>query len=100
MLTLENSVDARPFRHEFQSAWRERVNGARSCYKEKVAIRRRMVTERPVWPINLEPDPDSRFALHLALHEESAARTEYMCLLRIYTELILHGMPPEKEPGS
>jgi hypothetical protein len=55
-----------------------------------------MVAEHPVWPVNLEPDPDCRFALHLALQEESAARTEYMRLLRIYTGLNLHGTPPEE----
>jgi hypothetical protein len=59
-----------------------------------------MVAERPVWPINLEPDPDGRFALNLALQEESAARTEYMRVLKVYTELILHGTPPEEDPGS
>jgi hypothetical protein len=50
--------------------------------------------------MSLEPDPDGRLALYRALHEESAARTEYMRLLTIYTELILHGMPPEEKPGS
>jgi hypothetical protein len=59
-----------------------------------------MVAERPVWPINLEPDPDGRFALNLALQEESAARTEYVRVVKVYTELILHGTPPEEDPGS
>ena len=72
---------------------------ARSRYQEKAAIRRQMVAHRLVWPISLEPDADGRFALYRALHEESAARTEYMRLLTIYTELILHGTPPEEEPG-
>ena len=36
-----------------------------------------MVGKRSVWPIDREPDPDGRFALHLALQEESAARKEY-----------------------
>ena len=73
---------------------------ARARYEEKVAIRKQMVDERKVWPINFGPDPDGRFALHLALQEESAARTEYMRLLRIFTALTLHGTPPEEEPGS
>jgi len=93
-------VDARPFRREFEAQWRERVNRARSRNEEKVAIRRQMVGERPVWPISLAPDPDGRFALNQALAEESAARTEYMRLLRIFAELILHGTSPEEEPGS
>jgi len=84
----------------WRAAWRERLSRARSRYQEKAAIRRQMVAERPVWPISLEPDPDGRLALYRALQEESAARTEYMRLLTIYTELILHGTPPEEAPGS
>ena len=95
-----SSVDARPFRREFEAQWRERVNRARSRNEEKLAIRRQMVGERLEWPISLAPDPDGRFALNQALKEESAARTEYMRLLRIYAGLILHGTPPEEEPGS
>jgi hypothetical protein len=95
-----NSVDARSFRREVEAGWRERVDRARSLYEEKVAIRRQMVAEHPVWPINLAPDPDGRFALDQALKEESAARTEYMRLLRIFTELILHGTPPKEELDS
>jgi hypothetical protein len=97
-------VDARPSRRELEAAWRERwremLSCARSRYQEKAAIRRQMVDQRRVWPITLEPDPDGRFALYRAVQEESAARTEYMRLLTIYTELILHGTPPEKDPDS
>jgi hypothetical protein len=98
--TIEDIVDARPSRRELEAAWRQRVNRARSRYEEKLAIRRQMVGERLEWPISLAPDPDGRFALNQALQEESAARTEYMRILRIYTEFILHGMLPEEDPGS
>jgi uncharacterized NAD(P)/FAD-binding protein YdhS len=98
--TIEDIVDARPSRRELGAAWRQRVDRARSRYEEKLAIRRQMVGERLEWPISLAPDPDGRFALNQALKEESAARTEYMRLLRIFTELILHGTPPEEDPGS
>jgi len=84
----------------WRAAWRETLSRARSRYQDKAAIRRQIVAERPVWPISLEPDPDGRFALYRALQEESAARTEYMRLLTIYTELILHGTPPDEDPGS
>jgi hypothetical protein len=93
-------VDARLSRSELESAWRERVNRARVRYEEKMAIRRQMLAERPEWPMGLAPDPDGRFALNLALKEESAALTEYMRLLRIYTKLVFHGTPPEEDPGS
>ena len=93
---------ARPSRRELQAAWQQRLKRARSLYAEKVAIRKEMLAERRgrVWPINLEPDPDGRFALHLALQEESAARREYIRVLRIFTKLILHGTPPEEDPDS
>ena len=52
-----------------------------------------------VWPINLAPDPDGRFALHQALQEESAARSEYMRLLRIFNDLMREGTLPEEESG-
>ena len=53
-----------------------------------------------VWPINLQPDPDGRFALHLALQEESTARTEYLRVLKIFMKLIPDGTPPGEEPVS
>jgi hypothetical protein len=93
-------VAARP-RLELQAAWQQRLKRARSLYAEKVAIRKELLAEHRgrVWPINLEPDPDGRFALHLALQEESEARTEYMRVMRI-TRLIPHGTPPEEDPDS
>ena len=93
-------MEARPVRREVVTAWQQRLDRARSRYQEKIAIRQKMVAERRVWPIDLAPDPDGRFALHLALQEESASRTEYMRLLRIYSELILHGTPPDEDPDS
>ena len=89
-----------PSRRELEAAWYRRLSRARSRYEEKFAIRKEMVGKRSVWPIDREPDPDGRFALHLALQEESAARTEYMRVLRIFTRLILHGTPPEEDPDS
>ena len=78
----------------WQAAWRESLSRARSRYEEKAAIRKEMLAERSVWPINREPDPDGRYALSVALQEESAARTEFMRALRIFSKLILHGTPP------
>ena len=66
---------------------------ARSLYAEKVAIGKELLSARryPVWPINLAPEPDGRFALHQALQEESAARTEYMLILIIFNEVMRKG---------
>jgi hypothetical protein len=60
----------------------------------------RVVAERPVCPINLEPDPDGRFALHLALKRNPQRGQNTCAVLRIFTKLILHGTPPEEDPGS
>ena len=91
-----------PSRRELQAAWQQRLKRARSLYAKKAAISKEMLAERRgrVWPINLKPDPDGRFALHLALQEESAARTEYMRVLRIYTKLMREGTLPEDKSGS
>ena len=91
---------AEPSRRELEAAWYRRLNRARSRYEAKFAIRKEMVGKRSVWPIDRKPDPDGTFALHLALQEESAAQKEYTRVLRIVTKLILHGTPPEEEPGS
>jgi hypothetical protein len=80
-------VDARRSRRELEAARRERVDRARSRYEEKAAIRKEMVAKRSVWPINREPDPDGRYVLSVALQEESAARTAFMCGLTIHSEL-------------
>jgi len=84
-----------------QAAWQQRLKRARSLYSEKVAITKQLFAERRtrVWPINLGPDPDGRFALHLALQEESAARAEYMRILKIFNELMREEKLPEEEPG-
>jgi hypothetical protein len=84
-------VDPRPSRRKLEAEWHQRLKRARSLYEGKVAIRKEMLAERSEWPISLQPDRDGRFALHLALQEESAARKEYMRVLRIFTKLILQG---------
>ena len=92
---------AGPSRRELEAAWLQRLKRARSRYEEKTAIHKEMVAQRSrsVWLINLEPDPDGRFALHMALQEASAAWREYIRVLKIFTEFILHGTPPEEDPG-
>ena len=100
MIFFREPVDARPSRRKLEAEWHQRLKRARAFYEEKVAVCKQMLAERSVWPINRQPDPDGRFALHLALQEESAARTEYMRVLRIFTRLILHGTAPGEDPES
>jgi hypothetical protein len=82
-----------------EAAWHQRLNRARSRYEEKAANRKEMSAERSVRPINLQRDPDGRFALNLALQDETTSRTEYMRVLKIFLKLILDGTLPEEEPG-
>jgi hypothetical protein len=100
VLALVDPVAKGPSR-SVQAAWQQRLKRARSLYAEKAAIRKELLSERrdPVWPINLAPDPDGRFALHQALQEESAARTEYMRILRIFDELMREGTLPDEDSG-
>jgi hypothetical protein len=99
-LAIVNPVARGPSRR-VQAAWLQRLKRARSLYAEKVAIRKELLAEHRgrVWPINLEPDPDGRFVWHLALQEESAARTEYMRILRNFNKLMRECTLPEEAPG-
>jgi hypothetical protein len=91
-----------PSRRELIAAWQQRLKRARSLYAKKAAVCKEMLAERRgrIWPINLKPDPDARFALHLALQEGSAARNEYMRTLKIFNELKREGTLPKDEPVS
>jgi hypothetical protein len=100
VIFFRQPLDARSSRRKLEAEWHQRLKRARAFYEEKAAVRKQMLAERSVWPINRQPDPDGRFALNLALQEESAARTEYMRVLRIFTRLILQGTPPEEDPDS
>jgi hypothetical protein len=100
MLASENPVARGPSRRELIAAWQQRLKRARSLFAKKAAVCKEMLAERRnrIWPINLPPDPDGRFALHLALQEESAARNEYMRALKIFNELMREGTLPEEAP--
>ena len=100
MLASSESVATRPPRRESKAVWEQRLKAACSLYAEKLAIRKQILAERRgrVWSIDLAPDPDGRFALHLALQEESAARREFMRILKIFTELMREGKLADEEP--
>jgi hypothetical protein len=96
-----NPVAKGPSARELKAAWQQILKRARSLYAKKLAIRKEMLAESRgrVWPINLKPDPDGRFPLHQALQEESAARTEYMRVLKVFNEFMREGKLPEEEPS-
>jgi hypothetical protein len=42
------------------------------------------------------PAPDGSYAVRIARQQESAARNEYMRLLRVVNDLIIQGIIPEE----
>jgi hypothetical protein len=80
--SFANLVDPGPSRRKLEAEWHQRLKRARSRYERKVAIRKEMLAEHSEWPINLQPDPDGRFALHLALQKESSLSSSFMVRLQ------------------
>ena len=77
--------------------WRERVLLARKKYELAVGQCRQIVKEQQQWPL---PAPDGSTAVKNALLQESLAREEYMRVLRIFTDLTIHGKLPGNVPNN
>jgi hypothetical protein len=76
--------------------WRERVSVAFSQYKTAMKAARAAKDL-----ISDAPAPDGLFAFRNATRAETAARNEYMRVLTIYTNLVIHGkIPDEPEADS
>jgi len=83
---------ASPFR-DLQQIWNERVKAARLRYEEAHA---RASGELKAWTAGEVPFPDGGFGLRQATRAETEAIHEYMRVLRIFNELVVHGKrPPE-----
>jgi len=78
-------------RHELEEAWRLRVEEALQTYREATEEYRRVLREEPD---GQPPDPESILAR--ARQTESEALMEYSRLLRIFTDLTIHGKLPEE----
>jgi hypothetical protein len=81
-------------RQTLADRWRERVNAALTQYhtaKEAARAAKDLVSEAPA--------PDGLFAFRKAVRVETAARKEYMRVLTIYSNLVIHGKVPD-EPGA
>ena len=76
--------------------WRERVLLARKNMSF-VGECRQIVKEQQQWPL---PAPDGSTAVKNALLQESLAREEYMRVLRIFTDLTIHGKLPGNVPNN
>ena len=84
-----------PARRDLEEAWRVRSEMARERYEMASRRYRKLLDEKPRGLIPRHDDP-----LALARHEESEALAEYMRILRLFTELTLHGRIPEEQVGA
>lgn len=81
------------FRQQLEDHWRDRVKLARLNYDFAVAQCRSVLDEQEKWPL---PAPDGSTAVRKAHAKESDARNEYMRVLRIFTDLTVHGKIPKQ----
>ena len=77
----------RPFRLELEKAWHNRLRRAFSQYQRNFEWR--LVRER-------SSHPDGVLAIQLARRKESLALAEYMRVLRIYRDLVIHSVVPDE----
>jgi hypothetical protein len=80
-------------RLELQGRWRDRLETARQKYN--VAVVRCTTVKAEQTQCSL-PAPDGSHAFRIARQEESAARNEYMRLVRVVNDLIIQGIIPEE----
>jgi len=77
--------------------WRDRLKSARQKYDLAVLHQRTVIDELNRWPL---PAPDGSGAVRKALIQESAARNEYIRVLRIFTDLTLYGKVPKDDDAE
>ena len=85
------STDQRLAREQLEETWRLRCDQARHRYERASAWYRNRLKE--------EPSSLTRAAEHpllLARAAESEALAEYSCILKLFTELTVHGRIPEE----
>ena len=84
-----------PKREELEQLWRSRVKDAQL----RLDFARNYLAEvQRDFPPGDVPSPDGSFALQKALRAENFALAEYHRVLRMFTDLVLHGtIPDDKE---
>jgi len=82
-------------RHELEEAWRRRLEQTLHQYRGATTEYRKLLQEEPD---GRPPSPDS--ALARARQAESEALMEYSRVLRIFTDLTIHGKSPEETPSA
>jgi len=76
-----------------EELWRSKVQAARQRFCEASARCRDAIGERLE---ALAPAPDGDYAVRRAAKEEAAALHEYMRVLQIFTDLVVHEKAPEE----
>ena len=79
-------------RQELEDFWRRKVEEARARYQTATEEYRKLLDGMPE---GLAPTPDSPLAL--ARQAQSEALAEYSNMLRVFTELTVHGTRPEEQ---
>ena len=82
-------------RRDLENAWRVRSEMARERYETASRLYRKLLDEKPEGLIPGHDDP-----MALARHAESEALAEYTRILKLFTELIVHGRIPEEESAA
>jgi len=74
-----------------EELWYRRMSAARKRYEVAVIQSRKVLEDQKRWPL---PGPDGSEAVRHSRMQESAALTEYMRVLKIYTALRIDGKVP------
>ena len=82
-------------RTDLEDAWRVRSEMARERYEMASRLYRKLLDEKPDGLIPRHDDP-----VAVARHMESEALAEYTHVLRLFTELTVHGRIPEEQSGA
>jgi hypothetical protein len=82
-------------RQQLEDLWREKVKASLARYWNARAECQNAVQEQKD---QLTPSPDGAFAVSLALKKESEALAQYKRVMRIFTDLVVHGKIPKEPP--
>jgi hypothetical protein len=83
-----------PSRIEIEDRWRTRLADAKRNHDQAVTRFRRAAE---VYRAQEIPASDGTLGLHQAISAESSARKEYIRVLRLFTDLIVHGRIPSDD---
>ena len=84
-------------RKRAEQIYREKLRQAQNRYQFATAQIRQLQAEYSTGSV---PSADGDFALRNALRNENDARSDYMRVLRVFTQLILHGEQPEENTSE